>query len=215
MGENKEQVWHSLVKVAAKEIEAATDALKHGDIERYETINEVAKLNLKLALSLCSLEVEAELKTILNGIDQMGDRVNEARAFKFLIRLIGEELDLASDAYMDGGWDWWQPFELHAMRATIYLKDALPYAPSFTTPEGEKALRHILTQIDDRRIDAWNQNQELMREQEVIRKPRGYWQCPAQVLEGIDRMDSPEAIEFCLNRCKYQDRCDPNPKAVV
>ena len=137
------------------------------------------------------------------------------RTYWSLIRLAGEEMESAYDAYMEADTEEaWQEFDSHATLAIQCLKTAICHMPDYTPLWVEKSLKSTIEGIIDIRIDYWDRwGRKVKAEREAARRPTGAPTCPAQVLHGIRDMRTVEAAEFCLNRCEYQDRCIvPIPK---
>ena len=143
-------------------------------------------------------------------------------AYNLLVTVAGDELEAANNVYMYGTRDFggdsveaWQAFDDHCKRACFNFKCAIlslhklaEIAPSHVNPQTIRWIEDTINKIADLRIDYWEKWGKHMRaEAEVRMKPAGKWQCPAQVAEGITDMLTVEAANFCLNECKYQDRC--------
>lgn len=161
---------------------------------------------------------EEEARRLLReGKQRLQEMQDDSEAFKGSLELVGIHFDDAKVALERGDSEASQREVTQALESMhFYIKDALELAPAFTTPESEAMLKDMLDKVCNLRIDCWNWGKRLRLEREANREAMGNPACPAMIYEGIARtsadMASAEAIDFCLHRCKYADRCYPNPK---
>ena len=173
-----------------------------------------------------SQEQEARRK-LAKGKERLMNIKSKHKAFNLLVDVAADELESASDAYMEADTEeMWQEFNEHCEKACFNLKCAIATLhklaetePSQVNPEALRWLRDTINDIGNIRIGFWEKwGQQVKADRDAGRKPRGIWQCPAQVLHGITDMTTVEAAEFCLYKCEYQDRCVlpiPHPKLLV
>lgn len=159
-------------------------------------------------------EAERKLRESTERLQAMKDDIE---AFKVSLELAGIDLANADDALERGDSEASQREASQAVESMYAnIRDVLELAPAFTTPESEATLRAMLDKVNNLRILAWQWGRRLEQEYEANREAMGNPACPIMIAEGIARvaseMASERAVEFCLHKCPYMDRCDPNPK---
>jgi len=155
-------------------------------------------------------EAERLLAEAKQGLRDMQD---DSEAFKVSLELVGIHLDDAEVALERGDSEASQREVTQALESMhFYIRDALELAPTFTTPKSEATLKAMLDKVNNLRISAWQWGRRLKRERESLGEAMGNPACPAMIYEGITDMATERAIDFCLHKCPYQDRCGPDPK---
>jgi len=155
-------------------------------------------------------EMEELKRMFREGKQRLQDMKDDKEAFDNALKVVGTFLDDAKVALECGDSKASQREFRRALESMHFLiKGALELAPAFKTSEGKTTL----DKINNLRIDCWNWGKRLEREYEAYREAIGYPACPVMIAEGVARvsseMVSEKAVDFCLNECKYQDRCNP------
>ena len=131
--------------------------------------------------------------------------------FKGNIELAGIELEAAHDGYMSGDCeDAYKVVEKELRNLHGSIKEALEFAPAFTTQEEEANLRAMLGKISNLQVSAFNWITRVRANQKAVQIPTD-GRCPPRSVEGMNSMLSPDAVEFCLT-CKYRADCDDDRK---
>ena len=165
-----------------------------------------------------SPEQEARRK-LAESTQRLEEARERHRVYWFLIRLAGEEMEAAYDAYMEADTgEAWAEFDSHAAKAAQMLKDAICYIPDYTPLWVEEMWKATIEGIGNLHIDYWERwGKRVKAERKAVRRPHGYISCPSLLVHrGVKDMTTMSAddIEWCLRECPYQDRCElPVPRS--
>jgi len=94
----------------------------------------------------------------------------------------------------------------------VCVEDALAYLPDGEAPELRSELQQMLDQANNLHIGGWLQLGVKIEHERHVARYKEHTEpavCPAALgVAGIPNMADDRFLDFCINDCPYQDRCD-------